>query len=104
MLLELDGYTVDTCSDVAEAKATAKKETDVFVVDFHLARGTSGLDLVTAVRNGETAAPANTSIIVASGDHRRESEAMDAGANLFLHKPYPPNTLSEEISKLLGGA
>lgn len=103
MLLELDGFIAETCVDVAEAITLAGPDTDAFVVDFHLARGLSGLALLHAVRNGETAAPPNTIVIITSGDHRREREADEAGADLFLAKPYPPDSLSAAIHKLVAG-
>lgn len=101
MLLELDGFTVGAYATVDEAKSHAAVDTDAFVVDYYLARGASGLDLLHAVRNGETAAPAQTAFIMTSGDYRREDDALEAGADRFLFKPYPPETLGQEIEKLL---
>jgi len=101
MLLELDGFQVATCADIPQAAAAAESGVDAFVIDYHLARGINGLELLRQVRQGETAAPANTIIIVTSGDYRRETESTQAGANLFLHKPYPPENLSKELINLL---
>lgn len=101
MLLELDGFTVKAFGTVDEAKSNAAVDTDAFVVDYHLARGDNGLKLLEAVRNGETAAPPHTAFIVTSGDYRREEAVLKAGADRFLSKPYPPETLTEEIEKLL---
>jgi CheY-like chemotaxis protein len=103
MLLELDGFVAETCVDVAGAITLAGPDTDAFVVDYHLARGLSGLALLRAVRKGETAAPPDTIVIITSGDHRREQEAEEAGADLFLAKPYPPDSLSTAIHELVGG-
>lgn len=101
MLLELDGFTVETCEDQEKATAAASSATKAFVVDCHLARGRSGLDLLRAVRAGKTEADTATAVIVTSGDYRREEESMSAGANLFLLKPYPPNALSDVIKEIL---
>lgn len=101
MLLELDGYTVAACEDQKTAVAETTSNTKAFVIDCHLARRKSGLDLLRAVRAGETEAKAETAVIVTSGDYRRETESIEAGANLFLLKPYPPNTLSEVINNIL---
>ena len=103
MLLELDGFTVLTCSDIPQAKAAAAQDTSAFVVDIHLARGASGLELIRAIRAGETAAARHAIVITASGDHRREVEAREAGADYFLLKPYSPNDLSIELRRLLAG-
>ena len=101
MLLELDGFSVATCEDQVNAEAAATSETQAFVVDCHLARGRSGLDLLRAIRAGKTNAPAETAVIVTSGDYRLEEESLKSGADLFLLKPYPPNTLSEVIGNIL---
>ncbi len=101
MLLELDGFNVEACEDQEQAEAAITSETKAFVIDCHLARGKSGLDLLRAVRAGKTNAPADTAVIITSGDYRREDESKEAGANLFLLKPYPPNALSEVIAEIL---
>lgn len=101
MLLELDGFSVETCEDQEKAEASASPQTQAFVIDCHLARGRSGLDILRAIRSGETNAAAETAVIITSGDVRREEESMTLGANLFLLKPYPPNSLSEVITEIL---
>lgn len=101
MLLELDGFSVETCEDQKNAEAAASAKTKAFVIDCHLARGRSGLDLLRAIRAGETKAKIETAVIITSGDYRREEESMKSGANLFLLKPYPPNALSEVINQIL---
>jgi CheY-like chemotaxis protein len=101
MLLELDGFTVDACTDLAQATDVMSDDVNAFVVDVNLARGESGLDLLRAIRAGETAVSPDTPVILTSGDHRREDEAMEAGADQFLLKPYPPESLSKEITKLV---
>lgn len=101
MLLELDGFSVETCEDQKKAEDSASLNTEAFVIDCHLARGRSGLDLLRAIRAGETKADSETAVIVTSGDYRQEEEAVESGANLFLLKPYPPNTLSEVLTDLL---
>ncbi|MCP4357256.1 MAG: response regulator [Chloroflexi bacterium] len=101
MLLELDGYHVDACTNIEQAIAAATADTRIFLVDWHLERNISGLDLLQAVRNGQTNAPADTAIIITSGDHRRKEEALRNGANNFLLKPYSTNKLSEAITNIL---
>ena len=103
MLLELDDFVVKTCREVEQAITMAEADTDAFVIDYHLARGSNGLDLLRAIRSGETAASPNAIVLITSGDYRCEPESIEAGANLFLLKPYPPNALSQEIQKLLQG-
>ncbi len=101
LLLEMDGYSVVTSPDIASAKVMADGDTDAFLIDYHLARGANGLDLLRDIRQGNTPASADSVVIVTSGDYRRESEAREAGANKFMLKPYPADALSQELSRLL---
>lgn len=104
MLLELDGYSVSSCADIEQAIDAAKQETAAFVVDVNLARGANGLDLLKQVRQGETAAPSDTVVIMTSGDYRREEESITLGATRFLLKPYAPDVLSTALKELLTSA
>lgn len=101
MLLELDGFSVETCEDQSKAEKATTPNTKAFVIDCHLARGRSGLDLLRAIRAGETNAKMETAVIITSGDYRQEKESLESGANLFMLKPYPPNSLSETLTDLL---
>lgn len=102
MLLELDGFSVLPFGDVATAQAATSADTNVFVVDCRLARGANGVELLTAVREGRTAAPTNAIVIMTSGDYRLEQATLDAGADCFLLKPYSPTILTSTINELLG--
>ena len=101
MLLEMDGFTVTTSADIEGAKANTDSETAAFLIDCHLARGKSGLDLVRDIRQGQTAAAADAVVLVTSGDYRQKQASEEAGANRFLLKPYPPETLSSLLLQLL---
>jgi DNA-binding response OmpR family regulator len=101
MLLEIEGYKVVTCKNIGEAVIAASDGADGFVVDCHLAGGVSGLSLLRDIRAGETAVSTNTVVIMASGDHRIEEEALQSGADRFLLKPYSPTQLSSELSNLI---
>lgn len=101
LLLELDGYSVTTCFDITSAKASAGDGTDAFLIDCNLARGANGIDLLRDIRSGTTGAEEEVVVIITSGDYRREVEASEAGADMFLLKPYPPESLSDNLAKLL---
>lgn len=105
MLLELDGFSVETCASLAETEAKITPETKALVIDCNLARGASGLDILRAIRGGDLNTAADTVVIMTSGDYRLEQDSLDHGANKFLLKPYSPNVLSTTLQNLLiGGA
>lgn len=101
MLLEMDGFHVHACTTIDQAIQASAADTSAFIIDCYLARGVSGLDLLTAVRDGNTNANQDTIILMTSGDQRLEDPTMAAGATAFFLKPYSPSNLSTELTKLL---
>ncbi|NDJ74825.1 MAG: response regulator [Chloroflexi bacterium] len=97
-LLEMDGFEVliaargQTALEMAHASAP-----HIFLVDYHLS-DMDGVELVLSLR----AAPntANVPIVMASGLNV-EDEALQAGADLFLGKPFEPNKLASILMSLL---
>ena len=102
MLLEMDGFIVDACPDVARAQLAAGSGVDAFIIDCNLAHGDDGIELLRATRVGSTKADPNIPVIMTSGDDSRSGAAELAGATRFLVKPYSPGTLSTHLSELLG--
>lgn len=101
MLLEMEGFATTICMNNDEAVLMCPNNVDAFVIDLYLAKGQSGLDLLQAIRMGETRAATQTPVVIVSGDVRREQEAMHAGANCFLLKPYSPFDLSKQLRTLI---
>jgi DNA-binding response OmpR family regulator len=101
MLLELEGFEVTTSFDRSSAIEAATPETATFIIDFNLGYGGNGADLIRAIRAGTTGAPSTVPTILVSGDQRVEQEALAAGANVFLLKPYSPSHLSETVHRLI---
>lgn len=101
MLLEMDGFEVRVApsSELALQRAVEWKP-DGFLVDYNLTDG-SGIDLITKLRS--EAEFENVAIIMASG-HPKEEEALAAGANVFLLKPFEPNDLVDAFTRLTGMA
>jgi len=98
-LLEMDGFEVATAANGQIALDIASHEhPDLFLVDFHLT-DMNGLELVSHLRSD--ARFAQVPIVMASGLDK-ESEALKAGANAFLVKPFEPDDLSALFSDLLG--
>lgn len=100
-LLEMDGFTVSVCPDVQRAKEASLEGVDAFVIDCNLSFGDDGVDLLIAIRTGDTAAETNTPVIMTSGDDRRQIATERAGATRFLIKPYSPSVLSAQLGEML---
>jgi DNA-binding response OmpR family regulator len=103
MLLEMDGFDVTSVPNIERAQLAMRAGADALIIDCNLAGGENGIDLLRLIRTGETTLAPDTPVIVTSGDDRRRHEAMQAGANSFFLKPYPPSTLSSGLTALLAG-
>jgi DNA-binding response OmpR family regulator len=98
-LLELDGFEVVSVAEGAAAYKKAKEEPpDAFLVDYHLA-DCDGTDFVEQVRGDRKLY--QLPIVMTSGLNR-EDEAMQAGADWFLIKPFDPSELVSVLQRLLG--
>lgn len=101
MLLEMEGFQVSTFTDTARAMAEAENGVVLFIVDCHLGKQGSGLDLLHAIRKHEDAHLRSVPVIMVSGDHRQGEAVLEAGADRFLLKPYSPRDLTREIQELI---
>lgn len=98
-LLELDGFEVVLAPSGATAlESAAIDKPDAFLVDCHLA-DYDGTDFVRELRQNPEFAHAP--VIMTSGLDREE-EAIAAGANEFLIKPFEPSELVALLNQMLG--
>lgn len=100
MLLELEGFSVETTptGEGALAKAVVQVP-DVFMVDYHL-HDMSGEDLIRKLRAQD--ALVHVPIVVASG-RDVEPEVLRAGATEFMLKPFEPDDLIATLKRLADG-
>lgn len=104
MLLEMDGFQVTISARGGDVIPLATQfQPDLFLMDYHL----TDMDGVTVLRDlrGGAAGGAfvNTPVVVASGLDV-EDEVMDAGANIFLVKPFEPSELIDLFNRLIAEA
>jgi DNA-binding response OmpR family regulator len=98
MLLEMDGFQVSQSPQPQGVLERGKAGgVDAFIIDCHLGSH-SGLSLVREIRGD--ADLVNKLVVVTSGRDVAD-EAEDAGADLFMLKPFSPNELSAKLSGLL---
>lgn len=97
--LEPDEFKVKITAHGEQAIQQAQADPpDVIMVDYHL-KDMDGVSLITQLRQHSQLA--QTPIVMASGlDVKRE--AMAAGANLFLLKPFEPSELPAIFLHLIG--
>lgn len=98
-LLEMDGFDVSMAARGETALEMAQEQQpDLILIDFHLT-DMDGTDLLVRLRS--TASLADTPIVMASGMDK-EDEALNAGADLFLVKPFEPGSLADTFYNLIG--
>lgn len=98
-LLEMDGFDVVTAVNGQMALQAADSTLpDVFLVDYHLS-DMDGIELVGHLRSDSRFA--QVPIVMASGLDK-EDDALSAGANAFLIKPFEPDDLADLFFNLLG--
>lgn len=87
-LLEMDGWEVRQAVDGDEAVAIADDwHPDAVVIDVMMP-GKDGLTAVREIREGDHCA-----VVVVSAKHEAEQDALDAGADDFVAKPFDPEDL-----------
>ena len=99
ILLELDGFEV-TLAPKGETAVDKAKESnpDAFLIDINLA-DSLGTDVVRRLRAEKQFA--KSAIVMTSGLPKKE-EALAAGSDKFLLKPFEPDELVAVLKKLLG--
>jgi len=90
-LLELDNFEVLTVARGVDVMPKVSSfQPDAFIIDYHL-NDMDGLDLVHELRSQP---PYSDAFIVVASGMDKEDEALAAGANHFLLKPYDPDILT----------
>lgn len=94
------GMEVSTVADITTARQrVAESQYDLVVIDGMLGEE-SGTDLIKKLRNGQFVAPILS--VSANDDAGMRAEALAAGANDFLSKPFTSEQLIDKVNSLLG--
>ena len=104
LLLRSAGYQVTTATSLTEAIARTRDspDLDLVITDYHLARGDTGKQVVSSVR--ELRGP-NFKAIVITGDTASAVHRFDGdGALCWMTKPVDPEQLLTLLERLLAGA
>lgn len=94
------GYHVVEASDGDEALELAgEHRPDLIILDLMMPR-MSGLDVLRRLH--EDGGPAGTHIVVMSAWPDADGASLDAGADVFLQKPFEPDALTAIVNDVLG--
>jgi len=102
--LALAGYTgITEAVDGSKAlEAVKNRKFDLIVCDWDMP-GTSGIDVLRAVRADEKLNATPFLMVTANQQREFVEAAIEAGVNDYVAKPYRLSTLNEKAAKLLGG-
>ena len=101
-ILESDSFAVHEAHDGAEAKAALETGTgfDFFILDLMMPHA-SGLQVLEAIRSHPTHRHTPVIILTAKGQDTDREQALAAGADDFLTKPFSPKKLLARIREIL---
>ena len=92
--LRSDGYLVDWCSTLAQARALISEPYDAWLLDWNLPDG-SGVDWLRSLRAKGLRVPA---LLLTARDRLSDRiQGLDSGADDFLVKPFAPEELSARL-------
>ena len=95
-------YQMTLCDDAESALVHILRDDpyDILISDFMLP-GISGLELVTQVRQNRATSQLPIIMISGHNNYAMDGRARDAGANVFLNKPFTVSQLRTTVQQLL---
>ena len=97
-LLRAQGYACETWNSAEEyLDGFTTSQANCVLVDINLGSGLSGIELCKRLK----ASGRSLNVIVMTGVdvQQNKKEAIEAGCNAYLHKPFSPQTLIDAIEK-----
>jgi response regulator RpfG family c-di-GMP phosphodiesterase len=102
LTLPADDYELSFAEDGADAIRSAHRlNPDLILLDYQMP-GIHGVDVCAAIRSDPTTADTPIIMLTGHNDEEIREQAVSAGANGFLTKPFSPLTLEQTIRALLG--
>jgi CheY-like chemotaxis protein len=101
LVLEGEGFQIDEAPDGDQAlEAVRSDPPDVVLLDMSIP-GTSGPDVLAAVKADPSTAEVRVIVVTATGEEGR-SAAMASGADHYFTKPFSPIALLQAVEQVLG--
>jgi CheY-like chemotaxis protein len=102
MTFKKGGYAVVSCRDGQEALAQAVSALPQLIVLDVMMPGLDGLGALRQLKGNPATRDIPVVVLSAKGHALTKVEAEQAGAVMFLAKPFSPNQLLSEVQKFLG--
>ena len=103
-LLGGDGYSVRTARDGIEAlEEIAKRRPSVMLVDMEMPR-MNGLELLSRIRSGNSGVRIPVIMITSRSSSKHRDQALAAGADIYVTKPYREDDLLVQIQTMVADA
>ena len=102
MTFKKGGYAVLSCRDGQEALAQAVSALPQLIVLDVMMPGLDGLGALRQLKGNPATRDTPVVVLSAKGHALTKVEAEQAGAVMFLAKPFSPNQLLSEVQKFLG--
>jgi two-component system chemotaxis response regulator CheY len=100
-LRSIDGIEVDEASSGLEAvERLAIAPVNMLFLDLNMP-DIHGIEVIQFVRSHKAYAKIPICVVTTRGDESSRTSALEAGANIYLTKPFTPELLAEEARKLL---
>ncbi|GAC1471313.1 MAG: sigma-54 dependent transcriptional regulator [Isosphaeraceae bacterium] len=100
VFLELDGFEVETVADVRSAlEALHEQVFHLAITDLRMNGRNDGIELLATIRSERI--PVGVIVLTGHGDTSVALEAMKAGADDFVTKPYSPEHLRFVVQRIL---
>jgi two-component system, OmpR family, alkaline phosphatase synthesis response regulator PhoP len=101
LVLEAEGFDIGEASDGDEALAAIHDEPpDLVLLDMSIP-GTTGPDVLAAVKADPGTAEVRVIVVTATGEEGRAA-AMAGGADQYFTKPFSPIALLQAVEEVLG--
>ena len=101
LVLEGEGFDIDEASDGDQALAAVHEGApDLVLLDMSIP-GTSGPDVLAAVKNDPASSDVRVIVVTATGEEGRAA-AMAGGADHYFTKPFSPIALLHAVEEVLG--
>jgi CheY-like chemotaxis protein len=101
LVLEGEGFDIDEASDGDQALvAVLEGAPDLVLLDMSIP-GTSGPDVLAAVKNDPASSDVRVIVVTATGEEGRAA-AMAGGADHYFTKPFSPIALLQAVEEVLG--